>query len=146
MTTNIVCVTQIDPKYGLPDTSAKDVAAFVKNQDFIGVGTNILCLPETEINVLEKHKQKQRCFLYVLILPKKGKLEVQASAVITLDNFNKIPFVRDDKIFLSYVQKYDMEFMLPVFFKSTGNIFQASIVMAPWGDPEKIKKALLDNL
>jgi len=143
MSKKILGVSQVNAKYNLPKTSLEDAINFASNKNIVVKGFELLHDPCIQEQINEKHLKKNRCFMFASIIPnEKGELIIHTKQIISLEDISKVPYVKDDKRFIEYVQKYDIEIMLPIYFKSTGNQFQASIVMLPWADPNKIKEAL----
>ena len=143
MDNHIFMFNQVDEKYGLPQSSVQDLAACLKNNNLLQMGTNLILNSEIRKKIEKHQKENKRCFLFVYIVPDaSNQLTVGAGEIISLENIHKLDFVSADKRFVEYVTKYDIEIMLPIYIKSVGNKFIATLVALPWGDKEKIKKAL----
>jgi|GEM_PF-6311442 len=134
--------SEIDNKYGLPVNSKQDVINFNKNKAIMDV---IVEAVHTDMNIIENiisnRNNGKRSFVFGYVAANEKEPKLVAVNVVLAENIHKLPFVAEDKRFLEYIQKYDLEIMIPVYVKFDLG-FQATIMFLPNTDPKKIKEAL----
>jgi hypothetical protein len=87
------------------------------------------------------HAKKERCFVY--IITKKEGLQYTPIGFVVSKDVNEFSNAKADERFVSYMNSYDTEFMLPVYICCIGHPeFFATIIGQPWMDQGEILRRL----